>query len=248
MKCGRKLDLYVESTTRIYGPANVAVTRRVSGTPVVREAHSAEPQRTFPSCKSKLLYQTADSLSVSRQLLAFLTERIIRSYQQHHIPRGLFFLPRLLYNLNMDKKAPKTAIHPNPFFHKRPPEEQPKTALGFFLHLQHTEASCGSRCICVPAFWKHPAIVLVNLRDPKDLRLEEPRATARRSMEDQEEDFGTPVRFTYHNLFGSLWFGSRGLTGVCGKKTLITKGVISTSRVQACSKAVHVDNSDSVLS
>lgn len=135
MKCGRKLDLYVESTTRIYGPANVAVTRRVSGTPVVREAHSAEPQRTFPSCKSKLLYQTADSLSVSRQLLAFLTERIIRSYQQHHIPRGLFFLPRLLYNLNMDKKAPKTAIHPNPFFHKRPPEEQPKTALGFFLHL-----------------------------------------------------------------------------------------------------------------
>lgn len=31
----------------------------------------------------------------------------------------------------------------------------------------------GTQCICVPAFAKHPAVVLVNLQDPRDVRIEE---------------------------------------------------------------------------
>ncbi|CAK9114621.1 DNA polymerase delta subunit 2 (Pol31 polymerase delta subunit) [Durusdinium trenchii] len=42
-----------------------------------------------------------------------------------------------------------------------------------FASKWHSSGQGGTQCICVPAFWKHPAIVLVNLRDPKDLRLEE---------------------------------------------------------------------------
>lgn len=31
----------------------------------------------------------------------------------------------------------------------------------------------GTQCICVPAFHLHPALVLINLRDPRDVRIEE---------------------------------------------------------------------------
>jgi len=33
--------------------------------------------------------------------------------------------------------------------------------------------SPGTMCICVPAFHQHPAVVLVNLKDPRDVRIEE---------------------------------------------------------------------------
>lgn len=35
------------------------------------------------------------------------------------------------------------------------------------------EQQRGTQCICVPAFYQHPAMILVNLQDPRDVRVEE---------------------------------------------------------------------------
>ena len=48
----------------------------------------------------------------------------------------------------------------------------------------------GLRCICVPAFHLHPAIVLVNLRDPRDVRIE---ACSRKAVRvSRDENRNTP--------------------------------------------------------
>jgi len=41
------------------------------------------------------------------------------------------------------------------------------------LAARGTDATSGTQCICVPAFHAQPAVVLVNLRDPRDVRVQE---------------------------------------------------------------------------